>query len=114
MSKFGWSYPPGVSERDLPGNSPAEQRIEALTEKIFDILEATRTADPNTAFDDAAVKFLDIISDAYIEGRDDARGDDMLVRDLQPSPIHDYEEFIKERNLEADYALWLSTQPMRS
>lgn len=72
MGIFGWSLPPGVSMRDLPGNRPEEQAAEALMDLIYDQF-------PSTMSDDDMEKLSTWISDqigkAYNEGYQQAVAD---------------------------------------
>jgi hypothetical protein len=38
MVNFGWSYPAGVNDNDLPGNSRADLEAEALSYVIYELL----------------------------------------------------------------------------
>jgi hypothetical protein len=125
MSKFGWSYPPGVTEAMLPGNSPAEQEQEAMIESLYEAIAPLRkfytdaddadVADATESAEDEVVTALEqLMGEAYAKGHSDAHGDEVLIHELNPSPLHDYERFLKENDLEEAFKAFLITQPTRS
>lgn len=84
MGIFGWSYPPGVSERDLPGNSDAEQAAEAFGEAMYDQM-------PESMGDDLREKLLTWawaqVGDAYAKGYQQGQADAHLAYEESQPPI---------------------------
>ena len=42
QTNFGWDYPPGVSERMIPGNSPQDIQYEQAFEESFELLDVAK------------------------------------------------------------------------
>lgn len=68
MPNFGWSYPPGVSNSDLPGNSKAEQEEEALGTLVYELLGEDTP-------DDVVNKIIALWHDAFNGGYQQALAD---------------------------------------
>lgn len=81
MSKFGWSYPPGVTESMLPGNSKEEQEKEAMVESLYEAISPLRAyydceaGDAEVTEDSVVTALEKIIDDAYAKGKADALAD---------------------------------------
>jgi hypothetical protein len=120
MSKFGWSYPPGVTENMLPGNSKAEQEQENLVESIYEAIKAFRKfydsegGEGDTIEDQVASQIEAMLSEAYAKGKADAQSDEALVHELQPTHADDLTIFLESKGLKEEFLQWLSTQPLRS
>jgi hypothetical protein len=81
----GWNLPPGVNVRDLPGNTPEDEAMEARTEAIYDeLLDVPFLRDPNMSLEDRdryceqLCKAIEKLMDksymmGYEEGGNDAR-----------------------------------------
>ena len=37
MNDFGWDLPPGVSESDIPGNRPEDERWDLILGQVYDM-----------------------------------------------------------------------------
>lgn len=68
MANFGWSYPAGVNENDLPGNSRADQEAEALATVIYELLG-------DDTSDEIVLKIIALWHDAFNGGYQQALAD---------------------------------------
>ena len=89
MSKFGWSYPPGVSEGMLPGNTPQDAADEALADLLYIALESLHDHMPNTeaaerAQDDVVLRLMKIVSATYDNGYKDGMADERMAHEGGP------------------------------
>lgn len=81
---FGWELPPGVSERDIPGNRPEDEAWEHAVDKamleIVDVCDKHIHECENARFEDAQVTpglvwagcSLDIVTEDWERGEGDA------------------------------------------
>lgn len=70
MSKFGWSLPPGCTQRHID-EAYGSSADEALYDKIYDIVTSIRTDDDALA--QAIFKLCgEVYGQAYKQGADDA------------------------------------------
>ena len=95
MSKFGWSYPPGVTESMLPGNSKEEQEAEAFYDTFYDKMAELATVTPATDTVDAEYhlkaealdKFVEWawkqMGEAYHRGYTDGMGDEAFAQEMK-------------------------------
>lgn len=81
-SPFGWSYPPGVTESMLPGNSKADQEDEARAEAIATILIECKGIDmDDTTTENAILALMALLDLAYLAGRQDAMADEAIAEE---------------------------------
>jgi hypothetical protein len=82
-SKFGWSYPPGVTESMLPGNSAAEQKEEALYDHVYILLEMHSVKLPDDALDKLVEAIVKLVSSTWKEGYDSGMADEQIAQEAR-------------------------------
>lgn len=87
MSKFGYSYPPGVSEKDLPGNSPEEQEHEAMIESLYEAIAPLRSGHTDDGEDQVVLALEKIVSAAYLKGYENGRGDEAMAQEAKQDSL---------------------------
>lgn len=75
MGIFGWNLPPGVSVRDLPGNSAAEADAEAFWDNVYDQFPEL----PEELLARIAEWSWTKVSDAYAKGYAEGMKDNRLA-----------------------------------
>lgn len=79
----GWNLPPGCNVSDLPGNSPEDERVEALMDKIYDCLSAVEAMDEIR--EKVAQELFKLCEDSYQEGYFQGAADErMAMLEEQP------------------------------
>lgn len=73
----GFNLPPGCSVSDLPGNSKAEQEMEAAFDKLYtELIDARLIVDVETPYHQKLILFImKKMSDAYTDGYQQAVAD---------------------------------------
>lgn len=111
MSKFGWSYPPGVTESMLPGNSKEEREQEEMMDLIYSALDPLRKFwkgdGAEQAEDVVATAIEKIVSNAYAKGRGEGIHDEALANEYRiAEEIKRRDAFLKHKGLAAEYLAW--------
>jgi hypothetical protein len=80
---FGWDLPPGVSARDLPGNTPADQEAEAFYDAFYEMEEKARKLHPELGdnyVEELATWVWKQMGEAYGQGYEKGIDDEALAR----------------------------------
>jgi hypothetical protein len=92
--KFGRSYPPGVSDRDIPGNRPEDQEAETFYDAVFEAVASQDISEEPDLYslreegvNNLAEKLWEMMGESYAKGYGQGGSDEALAATFEKDSI---------------------------